>query len=486
MFFLAKYNTQTTFYFAMVKRGVVDLAATADWTPATGDTKISKDGGNFANTTNNPAAIGGTGSIGWSLTLTATELQAGVINIQIVDSATKAVEDQYITVYTFGNASAKIIPDWSDSVRMGLTALPNAAAEAAGGLFTRGTGAGQINQPANGRIDTSVAAYGTGLQPLLPIRSATAQGGAANSITLDASASATDGLYDPSIILIRSGTGAGQARMIIQYTGGTKVAIVDRTWRTNPDATSVYEIFPVTNSLSVNEGLAQGGAAGSITLNAQASAVDNTYNGQLVVIRGGAGTDQVRIITAYNGTTKVASVARNWETNPDNTSTYMVFQVALPKLDSSLRTTDVNSTGITNIQSRIPASLVSGRIDSSMGAADPNVINDESVSSDMDTYHAKVWIIRQSSSTDHYGVLWFKNGQPITSGITSPVIQVIKASDGSDLIASTSLVQIASTGLYKYDESTNRLTAGAMYFAKIDATIDGSTRTWFQQVGRDS
>ena len=42
-----------------------------------------------------------------------------------------------------------------DAVRMGLTALPNAAAEAAGGLFTRGTGAGQINQPANGRIDAN-------------------------------------------------------------------------------------------------------------------------------------------------------------------------------------------------------------------------------------------------------------------------------------------------------------------------------------------
>lgn len=45
-----------------------------------------------------------------------------------------------------------------DTVRLGLTALPNAAAEAAGGLFTRGTGAGQINQDANGRIDSNVAA----------------------------------------------------------------------------------------------------------------------------------------------------------------------------------------------------------------------------------------------------------------------------------------------------------------------------------------
>jgi hypothetical protein len=43
-----------------------------------------------------------------------------------------------------------------DAVRMGLTALPNANAEAAGGLYTRGTGAGQINQPANGMADVNV------------------------------------------------------------------------------------------------------------------------------------------------------------------------------------------------------------------------------------------------------------------------------------------------------------------------------------------
>jgi hypothetical protein len=46
--------------------------------------------------------------------------------------------------------------DPQDAVRMGLTALPNAAAEAAGGLFTRGTGAGQINQAANGEISVNV------------------------------------------------------------------------------------------------------------------------------------------------------------------------------------------------------------------------------------------------------------------------------------------------------------------------------------------
>lgn len=40
------------------------------------------------------------------------------------------------------------------------TALPNAAAEAAGGLYTRGTGAGQINQANNGQIDVNTVRFG--------------------------------------------------------------------------------------------------------------------------------------------------------------------------------------------------------------------------------------------------------------------------------------------------------------------------------------
>ena len=155
-----KYGVQKTFTFVIPKAGSTDFAASGDWTPAAEDTKISKDGGNVANTTNAPSAVGGTGSVLWTVTLTATEMQAAVIDIQIVDAATKAVTDQAMKIYTHGNASAEIKPDWSDAVRMGLTALPNAAAEAAGGLYTRGTGAGQINQATNGNIDANAVKLG--------------------------------------------------------------------------------------------------------------------------------------------------------------------------------------------------------------------------------------------------------------------------------------------------------------------------------------
>lgn len=58
----------------------------------------------------------------------------------------------------------------ADGVRLGLTALPNAAAEAAGGLYTRGTGAGQINQAANGMIDTNPVRLNNVSQSLLDLK----------------------------------------------------------------------------------------------------------------------------------------------------------------------------------------------------------------------------------------------------------------------------------------------------------------------------
>lgn len=46
-----------------------------------------------------------------------------------------------------------------DAVRGGMTALPNNNAEAAGGLYTRGSGTGQINQNANGQVDTNLTTW---------------------------------------------------------------------------------------------------------------------------------------------------------------------------------------------------------------------------------------------------------------------------------------------------------------------------------------
>lgn len=92
----------------------------------------------------------------------------GLYEIQLADARYAVSSAKSLTVSISGVSNLAQthvnIPlrdlDPYDSVRAGLTALPNAAAEAAGGLFTRGTGAGQINQDANGRIDANVTAFG--------------------------------------------------------------------------------------------------------------------------------------------------------------------------------------------------------------------------------------------------------------------------------------------------------------------------------------
>ncbi len=90
--------------------------------------------------------------------------------------------------------------------------------------------------------DTEVAAIKTVTDSLatLVIRSNTAQTGTSTTITLDSSASATSDLYKGALVLITSGTGAGQFRQIISYAGSTKIATVDKAWITNPTNSSVF------------------------------------------------------------------------------------------------------------------------------------------------------------------------------------------------------------------------------------------------------
>lgn len=157
---------------------------------------------------------------------------------------------------------------------------------------------------------------------------AQAAGTNGNQIRLAATASATDGAYDPSVIAIVTGTGAGQCRNILEYDGTTRTATVDRDWKVTPDSTSEYIIYADAGREHVNEGLAQGGSATSITLNAQASSVDNAYIGEVVFIRSGTASDEARRVVDYDGTTKVATVDSAWDVTPDTTSAYVMLPTA--------------------------------------------------------------------------------------------------------------------------------------------------------------
>lgn len=117
--FLRKYNTAITATTAqsikipMIKRGVVDFAVGADWTPATGDVKVSKDGGAAASIATLPAAVAMGNTAYWEFVFSNTELACGTLVVTVADSATKAVEDQEFIIETFGNASAMYVWDMS-------------------------------------------------------------------------------------------------------------------------------------------------------------------------------------------------------------------------------------------------------------------------------------------------------------------------------------------------------------------------------------
>jgi hypothetical protein len=91
------------------------------------------------------------------------------------------------------------------------------------------------------------------------------------------------------------------------------------------------------DSLTLQTGTAQSGTSTSITLSAGASSVTDYYKGAVLRFVGGAGALQSpRVITSYNGSTKVATVARAFASTPDTTTVYVVMGDQSPVLGANL------------------------------------------------------------------------------------------------------------------------------------------------------
>lgn len=90
---------------------------------------------------------------------------------------------------------------------------------------------------------------------------------------------------------------------------------------------SAIETIVITSGGSLYRGhvaTAASGGASTITLAANASAVDNYYNSLDVYISSGASAGDLRNIIDYNGTTKVATVNTAFSESPDSSSVYNV------------------------------------------------------------------------------------------------------------------------------------------------------------------
>jgi hypothetical protein len=214
-------------------------------------------------------------------------------------------------------------------------------------------------------------------------RRETAQAGANGSITLDASALATDDIYVGSYVTITANTGKHQRRLVTAYNGTTKVATITPDWVTNPNSASIFSLgagaygFAHVDSYSpaglvaldtqvdtalanaeaglvdaiwdedilaahntadtagnflsdlgqavvVRHNTAQAGTTTTITLDASASAVDAQYGAMNITLVGGTGAGQANTIIGYVGSSKLATVDRGWAVTPDATTIFAI------------------------------------------------------------------------------------------------------------------------------------------------------------------
>ena len=183
--------------------------------------------------------------------------------------------------------------DMSDTVRFGLTALPNTAVTTNASLLTSGTGTDQISV-SSGKVLLQATQTG------VTIPTVTTVTGAVGSVTGNVGGNVTGSV------------GSVTAAVTLSAADG-------QAWAT---------------------GTATAGGATSITLQTALGA-DSLAVGSLIKITSGTGAGQTRVITAYVNSTKVVTVGRAWVTNPDNTSVYAVLYSDVPKIDSSLKISGV-------------------------------------------------------------------------------------------------------------------------------------------------
>tara|TARA_R110000850_G_scaffold249168_2_gene374101 strand:+ start:440 stop:1270 length:831 start_codon:yes stop_codon:yes gene_type:complete len=136
--------------------------------------------------------------------------------------------------------------DPEDTVRMGLTALPDAAADAAGGLPISDAGGldlDAMNVNIN-EIESDVAAG--------VIASGTAQSATGTTLVLASATSFADDLVIGATVVITGGSaGVGQSRTIVDWVNTTDTATVD-AWTVTPTGTITYTVFATPPASATN------------------------------------------------------------------------------------------------------------------------------------------------------------------------------------------------------------------------------------------
>jgi hypothetical protein len=141
-------------------------------------------------------------------------------------------------------------------------------------------------------------------------------------------------------------SGAGERNTIIQPVDPTQ----DIFWMNNNAYVTAVKFINYSGSAIafpapvIESGLVQNGGSNFVQLDITASPYDNYYNSMNIIITAGAGANQTRTISAYDGNTKIATVSSNFITYPDSSSSY---NLSIPLRTSPASSTTRYSTYIT-------------------------------------------------------------------------------------------------------------------------------------------
>lgn len=149
---------------------------------------------------------------------------------------------------------------------------------------------------------------------------------------LDSEASQDQGTYtDCTNEATEIATSSGDYYLdIISTELDTKSTMIQVKTSTTNAKTTTLALFPRRLPV-IHSGTAQAGAAGTITLASGAVAIDNYYVGCFVRCSNDTPSNvlgMARRITAYVGSTRVATVEANWGTNPSSSTTYEILLTA--------------------------------------------------------------------------------------------------------------------------------------------------------------
>ena len=211
-------------------------------------------------------------------------------------------------------------------------------------LFTSGTIAGQVREITAFTPGTDTITFSPATTQAVATQDyRIIQGVAASGLT---AGQASDlAAIESELIVVHSDTAAIESELIEVHSETT--AVQTDTGNIYSDTTHIHsdtieissdtaaieselilvhsETTEIQTNFFVRQNTAQAGGVGTITLDASASATDDIYNGKLIHFTGGTAAGWTAIITDYNGTTKVATLWPQPATNPDGTTTFVIF-----------------------------------------------------------------------------------------------------------------------------------------------------------------